>query len=148
VPLSTLTLSTWVQKTRTGPHSKVKRQKVEGARCSFTLPHRWGMVGPTPLLSIIVMLWWIPLPLELLSLAPRVLCELPKMGFGHLGPAGSALPVTHSSSIMTRRFPKRVTTFYWICVIAKLVRNLFFFFTLHEIYNINKNYKIINKNFN
>lgn len=32
--------------------------------------------------------------LELLSLAPRVLCQLPKMGFGHLGPAGSALPVT------------------------------------------------------
>jgi hypothetical protein len=123
VPLSTLTLSTWVQKTRTGPHSKVKRQKVEGARCSFTLPHRRGMVGPTPL----VMLWWIPLPLELLSLAPRVLCKLPKMGFGHLGPAGSALPVTHSSSIMTRRFPKRVTTFYWISVIANIVLTQLFF---------------------
>ena len=124
------------------PTQKWKDKKVEGARCSFTLPHRWGMVGPTPPLSIIVMLWWIPLPLEFgvaLSCATR-LVSTSKNGIWSLGPRRiSSSCYSHSSSIMTRRFPKRVTTFYWISVIANLVLTPLFF-----IYIIKSDNKFFN----
>lgn len=122
------TLSTWIQKTRKGPHSKVKWQKIEGERCSFTLPHRRGTVGTT--LSFLLcydgfhFIWSCSLH------APRVLYKIPKRGFGHLVPQDLRfLLIIHSSSIMAHQikdFLKEcqlsIGQCYWLC--SNLLTNL------------------------